>query len=110
MAGNAEPERPTVELRIPETLLRPPLANFVQSSIAGPTEGARLATLTFVHIYPVPTADERTQPQGEVVARVTMTRDTAVELRDLLIRQLPLSGAELTKLRGTVRRRRTRGE
>lgn len=90
----AEPiEEPTsLRLKIPEELARPVFANYIHASITSTEVAGSEVTLTFVHIFPVPVEAGDSVPQGEAVARVTMTRSAAAALRDLLERQIPARG------------------
>lgn len=98
-----------IELRIPEGLTRPQFANFVHANMASLKGEPAQLTLTFVHIFSRPAEDMEVKPSGEAVARVVISRQKATALRDLLIRQLPLSGAELRGLRGAASPRKKKG-
>lgn len=82
-----EEEPKTLELRMPEAAVKPAFANLVQSNLATLENGPTLTTLTFIHIFPVPTSPTESTPQGEVVTRVVMSEETVASLRNLLNNQ-----------------------
>lgn len=80
-----EPDTPVaLELRIPDAAVNPSFANFVQSNVSTLQDGPTLTTLTFIHIFSVPTSPTESTPQGEVVTRVVMSAETVASLRKLL--------------------------
>src|SRR3972149_1891405 len=97
-----------VELTLPEALAKPQFANYIHSNVSRMDSEAPLTTLTFVHVYPVPVSQTDSQPKGEVVARITLTEDKAIALRDLLIRQNPLTQSRPAVARGSSSQRRRR--
>lgn len=101
-----ESEGISLDLRAPEALARPQFANYVLSNLSKMGHDT-IATLTFVHVYPIPTGPAGSRPEGEVVARVSLSDRTAIALRDLLIRQHPFTATQLKALRpGTQKRTR----
>ena len=98
-----EPE--ALELRMPEATVKPSFANLVQSNVAALVDGPTLTTLTFIHIFPVPTSPAASTPQGEVVTRVVMSAETIASLRNILnSQQRRLLEAGKPKQRGQKRK------
>ena len=79
----AAEEQLQLELRMSEDTVRPSFANLVQSNVTQMQDGPRLTTLTFIHVFPVPTSATESTPQGEVVSRVVMSEETVEKLRDV---------------------------
>ena len=102
-----EPEGISLELKASEALTRPQFANYVLSNVSKLAADESQTTLTFIHVYLIPTGPAASQPEGEVVARVTLNDSTSIALRDVLIRQHPFTPTQLKSLR-SARRRRTR--
>ena len=98
-----------VELRIPEGLTRPQFANFVHANLASLEGEPQQLTLTFVHIFSRPAEGVEVKQSGEAVARVVMSRLKATALRDLLMRQLPFTRAELQLLLKAASPRKKKG-
>ncbi len=98
-----------IALRMPEALTRPHFANLVHSAFVQMEDNQPVITLSFVSVYGLPTATDKTEMQGEVVARVTLPIETARRLRDLLQGQLA-NAAQPAKLpqpsRSQVRKRK----
>jgi hypothetical protein len=91
-----------VQLHVPQDEA-PVFANYVQSSTAvisssGSGDNA-IWTLMFVHVYPNPTSPENAEIRGNVVARVSMNRETVEELAQLLANQLKQSTPRRSRAR-----------
>lgn len=93
-----------VELRVPQDAgAIPPLANYIISNVAA-IGGERGAWhLTFVHLFPVPTGPDTSDIKGEVVARVTLSRESAESLKDLLGMQIQRSEERSEERSGQAR-------
>ena len=99
-----ESEGISLELKTSEALTRPQFANYILSNVSKLSGSEQQTTLTFIHVYPIPTGPADSQPEGEVVARVSMGNGTTIALRDLLIRQHPITPTQLKSLRSAARR------
>ncbi len=100
-------EKEGLELQIPEALRRPSFVNFTHSNTATLNDQTMI-TLTFVHIFTLPTEGGESRGLGEVVARILMTPEKAIALRNLLIRQFPITVKELEKQRRQRRQQKAR--
>ena len=86
-----------IPLRVRPDVETPSFCNLVLSTNFEVEEDS-MVTLSFLHVYPVPTGVIDSEPQGDVTNRVTMSLTTAKKLRDLLVRQNPLTPPELKRL------------
>ncbi len=109
MASRAKkPDGKLVPIAMAEetSLLRPAFSNYVLLTRIKAEHGDDV-TLTFMHIFPLPgPASEESPMRGEPVSRVQLPREVAIKLRDLFVKQLGLTHAELDSITGNQRSKR----